>query len=171
MANMKTRGNPGHGAMIACMFAIILLSGCRSTGNIGNFSADTAALQRIVAFDFTPQSAKWEVFGTPEYTGGVPAPTDYLTLVVELSPIARTAFDAMPRAKTVWIAPEAPRVWLSGPFLSMLEKEKNTTVDFSVRPDCRALKAIRGQSGKVVNGLLCTHADKMLVYIMISSGM
>jgi hypothetical protein len=67
------------------LVAAILLNGCNIENESGKISTDISALQKIVSLDMATPSGKWEIFGTPEYTGGVPAPTDYVTLIAEIS--------------------------------------------------------------------------------------
>ena len=46
-----------------------------------HFSDDVEALRRVVELDTNPAAIRWEIFGTPEYVGGVPGPIDFVTLV------------------------------------------------------------------------------------------
>jgi len=149
--------------------AILFATGCTGKDESIRFSTDIVALQEMVVFDSVPRSAKWEVFGTPEYTGGVPGPTDYVTLIAEMPPIEAAAFNALPRAGTIWIAPETARAWLSDPFRTTLAQQKNATIDFSTNPHCRAMQATLRQSREVVSGFACAHADNMLVYLTIAN--
>lgn len=93
-------------------------------------------------------SGKWEIFGTPEYIGGAPAPTDYVTLIAEVSSTENDKRNAMPPAGDIWIAPESARPWLSNNFRTMLANFKNLTVDFSGHPECRSLRATLRQTKK-----------------------
>lgn len=131
-------------------------------------STDVAALQKIVQLDFTPAAAKWEVFGTPEYIGGVPGSTDFLTLIAEVTPENPATFAARAPAGKIWIAPKSARSWLSDAFHAMLDKQKNTTVDLSTSVNCRALNANRKQTGEVVKGFACNEGGRMLVYLTLA---
>jgi hypothetical protein len=150
------------------IFAGLYLMGCTVEDQSSNVSTDILKLQELVSFDFIPTSAKWEVFGTPEYTGGVPGPTDYVTLIVEFPSIQQKVFVNMPAAAEVWIAPESGRKWLSEPFRLLLELKKNETTDFSTNPDCRSISATLRQTRERVNGLACSHAGKLMVYLTIA---
>lgn len=61
----------------------LLASGCDPKGNF-NESSDVAAFHQLVELDLPAKSVRWEVFGTPEYSIGVPGPTDFVTLGAEL---------------------------------------------------------------------------------------
>lgn len=150
------------------LFAGLYLMGCTMEDQSSKFSTDIAKLQELVIFDFIPTSAKWEFFGTPEYTGGVPGPTDYVTLIVEFPSIQGKVFENMPAAAKIWIAPESGRKWLSDPFRLLLDKKKNETADFSTNSDCRAISATLRQTRERVNGLACSRAGKLMVYLTIA---
>jgi hypothetical protein len=144
---------------------MLALNGCSSNKDV---STDVAALQNIVHLGFTPSSAKWEVFGTPEYKGGLPGPADFQTLIAEVSNVDPAAFAARPASGKFWIAPEAARPWLFSPFRNMLAVQKNRTFDLSNWHDCRALNATLAQTGTVVSGSGCIEGERMLVYLTIA---
>lgn len=135
---------------------------------ISKVSTDIGALRDIVSIDITAKSAQWEVFGTPEYTGGVPGPTDFVTLIAEIEPADQKSFDLKPQTGDVWIAPEAARPWLSSTFRSMLESHKNTTVNLSSKFTCRKLQATLKQNVKAIDGFVCSDSGKMLIYLTLS---
>lgn len=151
-----------------CVLFILLSTGCSGKDEVSKVSTDVAALQKIVKLDFTPTSATWEVFGTPEYSGGVPGSTDFVTLIAELAPIDEKALVASTPAGKVWIAPESARPWLSNPSYSMLDKYKNVTIDLSAHANCRPFNATLKKTGKQVTGFACTNAGKLLVYLTIA---
>lgn len=67
-----------------CVICVsLVMSGCNLERN-SKESNDIAALQQFIELDILPRSARWEVFGTPEYSAGVPAPTDFITLIAEV---------------------------------------------------------------------------------------
>jgi hypothetical protein len=156
-----------HRAIAAAMLFTLFLNGCIMKEETSKVSTDVAALEQIVHLDFTPASVKWEVFGTPEYVGGVPGSTDIVTLIAEVTPQDSSTFDVRPPAGKIWIAPESARSWLSAPFHAMLDKQKNATVDFSTRANCRALNATRKPPGGTVKGFACTESGRMLVYLTL----
>lgn len=152
----------------ACVLFMLLCTGCSGKDEVSKVSTDVAALQKIVKLDFTPTSARWETFGTPEYIGGVPGSTDFVTLIAELTPFDESAFTARASAGKVWIAPESARPWLSNPFHSMLYKYKNVTIDLSEHANCRPFNATLKKTGKQVSGFACSKAGKLLVYLTIA---
>ena len=128
---MKNNPSPLMHLGIRVLCATFFLLGCNMKDEVSKVSSDLAALRNVVNFDIKTKSTRWEVFGTPEYTGGVPGPTDFVTLIAEIEPEDQKFFEIMPPTGEVWIAPEAARPWLSSTFRSMLEGNKNTTVNLS----------------------------------------
>lgn len=149
-------------------FAMLCMLGVNGCTTKKDVSTDVAALQKIVHLDFAASSAKWEVFGTPEYKGGLPLPTDFKTLIAEISPVDPAAFAATPASGKFWIAPEAARSWLFAPFRNMLAVQKNGPFDLSNRHDCRGLNATLAQTGTAVSGFGCIEGERMLVYLTIA---
>ena len=165
---MNTASIKARSKATVCVLSMAFLIGCTVKDDVAKVSTDVAALQKIVNLDATPRSAKWEIFGTPEYLGGVPGPSDFVTLIAELSPVDEQAIVEKEPAGTVWIAPESARPWLAEPFYSMLDKQKNTTVDLSTYPGCRSVNATLKQTGKPLKGFACSNAGKVLVYLTIA---
>lgn len=60
---------------------LLTLAGCHVNSSEQQPSRDLTALQAKVKIDLPIRSATWDIFGTPEYKGGVPGPTDLQTLV------------------------------------------------------------------------------------------
>lgn len=161
-------------ATVAAALAAILLAGCApdKTGP----SDSLPELRKIVAIALPARQIKWEVFGTPEYTGGVPAPTDFVTLVAELEPV----HDALPPAELAmppaepgtddkaYIVPEAARPWLSAPFRAWLQEHRNQAVHLPAGP-CSAYRTTISKSGRPVAGFLCRSEGRMLIYLTLSS--
>jgi len=160
--------NVGFNKIILTVLANILLIGCNMKSESRKMSTDLSALQKIVILDMAPTSVKWEIFGTPEYTGGAPAPTDYITLIAEISSTENDKFKSMQPAGDIWIAPESARPWLSIYFRTMLEKSRNVTVDFSKRPECRSLIATLRQTKKMVKGFSCNRDGRTLLYLTVA---
>ena len=90
----------------------IFLLGCQTKEETKNVLTDVAAFNGLVTVDIQPRTVSWEVFGTPEYTGGVPGPTDHVTLIAQTEASNDEKFDQRPTTGTVWIAPESSRPWL-----------------------------------------------------------
>lgn len=165
---MSSASINAHSKVMVCMVSMAYLIGCTVKDDVAKVSTDVAALQKIVNLDVTPRSAKWEIFGTPEHLGGVPGPSDFVTLIAELAPVDEQAYVAKGPAGTAWIAPESARPWLAKPFYSMLDKQKNTTVDLSTYTGCRSVNAILRQTGKSVKGFACSNVGKVLVVLTIA---
>jgi len=148
-----------------CIF--ILLSGCHMTDK-KNDSDDLAELQKIVELDLPTKSIHWEIFGTPEYIGGVPGPTDFVTLIAEVPSLDELTLGKRPKASAVWIVPGAARPWLSGSNRSMLAKFRNTSVDFSRLPNCRVANGKLRKTGEQVHGFICNGPAKALIYLTLA---
>lgn len=132
-------------------------------------STDVTALRNIVKLDFVTTSAKWEVFGTPEYDGGIPGPTDFMTLIAELTPDNQKAFAIRRSTGAVWIAPESARPWLDSHFRNLLGEHRNAQFDLSKASNCGELTATFTQSGRPAKGFTCSDKEKLLVYITVKT--
>lgn len=132
-------------------------------------SDDSVGLRNLVELELPIKTVRWEVFGTPEYTGGVPGPTDYITLIAEVSPADQKTFEARQETGTVWIAPESARPWLTERFRLMLSTHRNTTVDLSRAFNCRRFEARIKTTGKIADGFICNDSGRSLVYLTLAS--
>lgn len=145
------------------LFLCLLFAGCERT-----YSDDLAELREIVEIDMLTSAARWEVFRTPEFSGGVPGPTDFVTLVAEMPGVDPTVFDRRAKSGTVWIAPEAARLWLSGNHRSMLRGFRNTSIDLSKVRNCRAAHGKLKKSGQPVHGFICNNSAKAIIYLTLA---
>jgi hypothetical protein len=155
-------------ALGACAMSLACLSSCTMKDHAAGMSTDVGALQKIVRLDMVPASVKWERFSTPEYTGGVPGPTDFVTLVAELTPPGKIAHGTVAPLGKIWIAPKSARPWMAASSHALLDKLQNSTVDLSQYTHCRAVQATLTQTGQPVKGFACNDADKLLLYLTIA---
>jgi hypothetical protein len=132
-------------------------------------SDDIGALRQLVEIDVPASSVRWEVFGTPEYTGGVPGPTYIITLIAEVQPSNEETFKARPKTGTVWIAPEAARPWLPERFRAILAKHHNNSADLSSMYNCRKFQGKRKANQKPFEGFICDDAGRSLIYLTLWS--
>jgi hypothetical protein len=130
-------------------------------------SDDLGKFQSLIKTDLSFKTIRWEVFNTPEYSGGVPGPTDYVTLVAEVAPIDPRYFQARPKTGEVWIAPESARPWLDSEFHELLKKYGNKSADVSAMQNCRKFEAKLQKSDKTVNGFICNGLSKSLIYLTL----
>jgi hypothetical protein len=151
-----------------CVFFMLFLLGCNMSDEDSKSSTDMAALRNTVNLDIPAKSIRWEIFGSPECTGMVPGPTDYMTLIAELEPSDAKTFSAMPAGDKTRAVPESVRRWLGESFRSMLEKHKYLTIDLSVESNYRPLKASLKSTGKPVDGFICSDGIKFLVYLNLA---
>lgn len=146
--------------------ATTLSLGCTMT-NENAPSNDIAELSKKVQLDLVTKSARWEIFATPEYTGGVPGPTYIVTLVAEVDLLDEKTITDRPGTGTVSIAPEAARSWLNEPFRSMLAKNRNRRVDLSITYNCRRFEGVLKENQERVKGFICNGSGKSLVYLTL----
>lgn len=152
---------------LIALVAICILFGCQMKDEKTKVSTDLAAFNNLFAIDIALKSISWELFNTPEYTGGIPGPTDYVTLIAQIEASNDEKFDRRPTAGTVWIAPESSRSWLNTEFRDFLEKSKNTTIDLSKKGNCRALTGVLKKTSKTIDGFACKSGTKILIYLTV----
>ena len=129
-------------------------------------SDDIGALREVVDIPVDLKWARWEIFGTPEYTGGVPGPTDYITLVAELELAPASAgFAAHTDRDNAYVVPEAARPWISDGIRPILEQSKNATLDLGPTKMCRAYTTRIKKSGRPVEGFTCTKGGRRILYL------
>lgn len=134
-----------------------------------NPSLNLAALQAKVKLDLPVRSASWEVFGTPEYKGGVPGPTDLQTLIAELV-LTDANFklnSKLALAGEVFIAPESARGWLSPRFKALMEQARNSTEDMGRAHGCFRYDTRLLESGRAIDGFVCISANRALLYLTL----
>lgn len=148
---------------------LLLLAGCSPDVSKPGVSNDLVKLRGIIDLQIPTKSARWEVFGTPEYTGGVPGPTFLITLVAELHS-EESPFDAQnERTGSVYIAPEAARPWLSEDFLQTLDADKGKKVDLSSKANCGKFATTLKKTGEPIKGFVCANAGRTLLHLTIWS--
>lgn len=145
---------------------VALQIGCTGETTREHVSDDLAALQAIVHVPAATRSARWEMFGTPEYQGGVPGPTDYITLVAELDvgAIPPGTTPAIP-GHVVYVVPEAARSWLSDAFRTFLSERKNQTFSLPASLGCQPYTSMMTKSGRPVSGFICVQVGRALLYL------
>lgn len=131
-------------------------------------SKDIISFYNLVDIQLPVKSIRWEVFGTPEYTGGVPGPTDYVTLIAEVQPVDSKKIRFGNKAGIIWIVHEAARPWLSEEFHSMLAKYKNSSIDFSNLSNCKRLQGKLKKTRMPIDGFICFKSHKSLIYLTLS---
>lgn len=158
----------GRTVAILVTAAVLCVSGCSAQDKKLKASNDIKELQQLVDMPVNLKSARWEMFGTPEYEGGVPGHTDYMTLVAEIEPVTNAeSFTSGTNDKSIYIVPEAARPWLSSHFRSILEKNKNANIDLATTAGCHVYDAKVTKSGRKVSGFSCEKSGKVLVYLSL----
>jgi hypothetical protein len=144
----------------------MLLAACSEQAT--KASSDTKALQNLITIPANLKSAHWEMFGTPEYDGGVPGPTDYMTLIAEVEPLENAGhFTAGTKDKNVYIVPGAPRPWISDRFRPMLEQARNSNLRLATAPGCHDYSTSVKSSGRTVSGFACEQSGHVLLYLSL----
>lgn len=151
--------------MVSALLITAFLFGCQMKNE--KPSSDMAAFRELVQLDVPIKSVKWEIFGTPEYSGGVPGPTDYITLIAEVEPSNEDRAQQGQPTGAVWIAPEAARPWLTEGFREMLARNRGNDVDLSSAYKCRRLRAKFKEDKKPVDGFICSDSGKSLIYLTL----
>lgn len=149
---------------LAAFFAIFL-AGCNASHE--RVSDDVKLLRNLVEIDLSVHAARWEVFNTPEYIGGIPGPADYITLIAEIEPADSERFQSKPRGGIVWVAPEAARSWLVEDFRKVISKYRNGDMDLSVEKNCRKLQGTLRKAAKPIHGFVCNSVGKSLIYLTL----
>jgi hypothetical protein len=131
-------------------------------------SSSIADLQAQIDVGIPATAAKWEIFETPEYTGGVPAPTDFVTLVAELENVSPSwkAEQSEPIAK-VWVAPEVLRSWLSPASKTFLQRANPNIIELNARDNCSSHSAKVRKSGRVIEGFVCVRGSNIFLYLTL----
>lgn len=132
-------------------------------------SDNLSKLREIINLQVPAKSVRWEVFGTPEHKGGVPGPTDFVTLVAEIEADQGWLESYTKPTGITYIAPEAARSWISNEFRTMLAKNRNKELDLSSKENCRWFGTTLKKTGKPVDGFVCGNANKILLYITLES--
>lgn len=157
---------PSRLHQLALWLILLSLVACDASSGV-RYSTDQAELIRLVKLDLPINTVRWEVFSTPESTGLVPGPTDYVTLIAEIAPAMRVA-QANP-AETAWITPGSARRWLSPDFRAMFTQHSNSRSVLRHIGNCAALHAELTKSGKKVQGFLCSGEASSVVYLTLHS--
>ena len=164
---LDLKHNFNKGFLTIAMISIFLC-GCSMDHKNSKVSDDAAALRKVIDIPTNVKSARWEIFGTPEYAGGVPGPTDYMTLVAELEPNGSLKNLPVDTGNgTVYIVPESARPWMSRDFRSLLEKNKNSALDLATVKECHAYATRLVQTGDPVRGFMCAKPGRVLLYLSL----
>jgi hypothetical protein len=126
-------------------------------------------LDRQVTTDIPASAVTWQIFGTPEYTGGLPAPTDYWTLIAQFRgvPAGWIARLDAPIGR-VLVVPEAPRSWLAPGFRKLLADAHGNVVDLIDNRHCHPHTGYLRKSGRPVHGFICAQGDSVLLYLTLT---
>jgi hypothetical protein len=165
--NLKASSNFSERLVTISMISMSLC-GCSMDHKNSKVSNDAGALRKVVDIPTNVKSARWEIFGTPEYAGGVPGPTDYVTLVAELEPNGSLKNLPVDTGDgTVYIVPESARPWMSRDFRSLLEKSKNSALDLATVKECHAYATRLVRTGDPVRGFMCAKPGRVLLYLSL----
>lgn len=152
------------GALIAA--SLMGMTGCFFDSDRGNVSTDTDALRKLVTLPFPYTDAKWEIVDTPE-GDFPPGPTDYQTLIAEVTPGMDTSATQKERGRPFAIIPNAAREWLHPEFNALLKKHVLERFHTDSDPRCAPVRAVVNPTAKHVDGFVCDIDKRRFVYMMI----
>lgn len=164
--NLQTSAWRSNNSRRTFFFLSFILTGCQTNDHPP--STDIDELKNIVKIDTNLKSARWEIFTTPEYQDGVPGPTDYISLVIE---IENSAIEMMPKSSQpgmIWIAPEAARPWMTKETRLFFERFKNKTVDIAAQKNCNRVTAWLSRTNKQIDGIACKKPTSGLIYFVLA---
>ena len=154
--------------LLALSMLFTCLPGCSNDESNKKVSSSMAELQAIVDIPPSIRSIRWEVFGTPEHHGGVPGPTDFVTLVAEVDRINEDCFNGLRNeAGSEFIVPGAARLWLSSPFQNILRKRQNAALALPYSSTCRLYRSRLKKTAAPVKGFVCHHSGDALIYLTL----
>jgi hypothetical protein len=150
--------------ILAPVVLAILLTACIPKEDQDKSSTDIRALCDLIDLQFPYTGARWEIVATPEYEGGIPGPTDYMTLLAEIGPRDDQRFNALPMAEPLRALPNSARSWMNAESRTLLN---TTSTALHHHPECRTITGILTRSRKTATGHLCTSRDRMLLYMVV----
>lgn len=154
---------------IFAFLIIFTLLGCTVDNNRSKVSSDLATLKKLIEIDIGISTLKWETFNTPEYTGGVPGPTDFVTLIAEFESNDPNWFTRLPvPEQKFYITPNASRTWLSSPFRELMSKNQNTAMNLAAN-GCRVYRTRMTKSRRIADTVVCNADTKILLYYNVVS--
>ncbi|MTW01504.1 hypothetical protein [Pseudoduganella ginsengisoli] len=149
---------------------VLMLAGCDTSSSRSHVSPDMTKLTGLIDLNIQAQSVQWEIVGTPEYQGGVPGPTDFVTLVAEFNGASVGAqAPGSSAATTAYIVPNAARPWTSAVFQTFLAEKANTVVDIGALPHCRPYQTRLTKTGNSAHGFVCASQGRALLYVVLTS--
>ena len=149
------------------LLSAVVLAGCPSPGD--RMSSNIEEIRKQIVLDIPASGGRYEFFETPEYRGGVPAPTDYVTLVIELDNVEPAWIAARARkAEKVWVVPEVSRPWLSEPSKALLARAHLGKIPLASGDNCYQYSTQVRKSGRVIEGFTCAHARTVFVYLTVT---
>lgn len=154
-------------AIVSTATLLTLLAGCSPQENQKKSSTDVDGLKKLITLPFPYTNARWELFATPEDDGGIPGPTDYITLVAEIGPRNDQQFNSLPRAPLFRALPNAARSWMNAASRRLLNSLHAPNAELSHHPDCRMVAGLIKRSSRAVTGYLCTSEDRLLLYMVV----
>jgi hypothetical protein len=145
---------------------LALHAGC--TENERGPSNNMAELVDYIQVAMPLSDGQWEIVRTPEHNRGVPGPSDFVTLIAEVSPVDDRKFKEMsiPAGKQ-FVVPEASRKWLSSKFRSMLHERRSKYGELPAALNCKKYETTIRKSKRKVEGFICQDGRAYLLYILL----
>jgi hypothetical protein len=130
-------------------------------------STDLKALAEIIDLRIPAIEGRFEILGTPEGSGMVPGPTDYMTLVAELKSLDTGASSSNASFPNIWLVPNASRPWLSDRFQQFLKQYSNKKFPPGIA-GCSVISTTLVKSGRQAYGFKCINENKVLIYVPLT---
>jgi hypothetical protein len=160
-----------HDQLAAGMFCLAFISGCNDSNQSTTYSENVGEFQKIITFNVTLKSIKWEIFDWPEQTGLQLGPTDSTILIAEVEPVGHELFFKLDSGDKTFYPEAAIRPWLSDDFRQLLKSQPDLTLDISRNSNCRPYSAMLTKSKKTVPGFICKSINKVLIYLTLANDM
>jgi hypothetical protein len=147
--------------------SLALVAACTSHQN--RPSTSIAALRNLIDITLDIKHVQWEVFNTPEDSRGVPGPTDYVTLVAEITPSERGSPNGgVPRTKPICIVPNAARPWMDRRFRPLASACLGGSNEISGGNHCYPMQVKLKKTKQPAAGLICHEREKALLYVTLT---
>lgn len=153
------------------LLPLSILYGCDNHISQKNALTDKTAFKNIIELDISTGSVNWEKFSWPEKSKNELLETnlDYVILIAEITPGDKPFFDSLSSGGVAYVVPGAARPWLSRKSQIMLENHGSTSMDLSIKSNCRPLVTKLKKTNQPARGFMCDTGEKALVYLVLAS--
>jgi len=126
---------------------------------------DMGELQEYLTLDQPINEVKWEIFGTPEWSHGLPAPTDYISIVISAPLTPNIKLKNTTRGR-LFSTINSARPWLSSIEVKIM-KMSSTYGTNKDKFNCAERKYFSKNTDTFVIGFECITEDRYLAYAIL----